>query len=132
MTRNTILTYNPKLKKLARILRKKSTLGEVLLWLELKNKTLGYEFHRQVPIADYITDFYCHELMIAIEIDGSSHDHKYDYDLSREKVLESYGVVVIRFDEYEVRKQMWNVIKVIEKAISDREKHPPSPLQRGS
>ncbi len=114
---NKTILYNPKLKQLARILRKNSTLGEILLWLGIKNRALGYEFHRQVPISDFIVDFYCHEIKLAIEIDGSSHDYKYEDDKARQGILESYGIRVIRFDENEVRKQMWNVLRVIEKEI---------------
>jgi len=47
---------------------------EVLLWNQIKGKAFGYEFHRQVPVDEFIVDFYCHELMLAIEIDGNSHD----------------------------------------------------------
>ncbi len=117
MPKNKTILHNPKLKQLARILRKNSTLGEILLWLEIKNRALGYEFHRQVPISDFIVDFYCHEIKLAIEIDGSSHDYKYEDDKARQGILESYGIRVIRFDENEVRKQMWNVLRVIEKEI---------------
>ena len=46
-----IYPYNPKLKALARQLRNNSTLAEVLVWQQLKNKQmLGYDFHRQKPI----------------------------------------------------------------------------------
>ncbi|MBT6416907.1 MAG: DUF559 domain-containing protein, partial [Candidatus Marinimicrobia bacterium] len=55
--------YNPKLKQLARNLRNNSTLAEVLLWNELKQKRMrGYQFYRQKPILDYIVDFYCSKL----------------------------------------------------------------------
>jgi len=60
--KNKIIPYNPKLKELARELRKNSTLSEVLLWLKIKAKVMGVEFHRQVPIGNFIVDFYCHEL----------------------------------------------------------------------
>jgi len=76
MSRNTIIPYRKELKSLARKLRKNSTLSEVLLWIEIKNKQLeGFQFHRQVPMLDYIVDFYCHELKLVIEIDGDSHFH---------------------------------------------------------
>jgi len=53
-----LLSYNPKLKQIARKLRKQGILSEVLLWKELKGKKLlGYDFHRQVPIDNYIVDF---------------------------------------------------------------------------
>jgi hypothetical protein len=45
-----------------------------LLWRQIKGQTLKYEFHRQVPIDEFIVDFYCHELKLAIEIDGDSHN----------------------------------------------------------
>jgi very-short-patch-repair endonuclease len=92
MTQNKIIPYNPKLKELARELRKNSTLSEVILWNEIKKKASGYEFHRQVPIDEYIIDFFCHELLLAIEIDGSTHDYKYDYDIYRQSRLEKYGI----------------------------------------
>jgi hypothetical protein len=44
--KNKILPYNPKLKLLARQLRKQGILSEVLLWKQIKNKAFGVEFHR--------------------------------------------------------------------------------------
>ena len=72
-----IIPYNPKLKRYARELRKTMTLSEVLLWKELKQKQiLGYDFDRQRPIDEYIVDFYCKELNLAIEIDGITHHNR--------------------------------------------------------
>ncbi len=79
-----IIPYNPELVPLARKLRNNSTLSEVLLWKRIRNKQLfGYDFDRQKPIGNYIVDLYCAELMLAIEIDGDSHDHKSEEDLLR-------------------------------------------------
>ena len=75
MTANKIIYYNPNLKEKARLLHKNSTLSEIILWKNIKNKSLGYEFHRQVPLDNFIVDFYCHELNLAIEIDGNTHDY---------------------------------------------------------
>ncbi len=69
MPRNTIISYNPKLKQFARDLRNNSTLSEILLWRQIKGQKLGYEFHRQVPIDEFIVDFYCHELKLVIGVD---------------------------------------------------------------
>ncbi len=52
--RNKIIPYKPNLKQHARKLRKSSTLSEILLWKELKKKKLGFEFHRQLPIDNFI------------------------------------------------------------------------------
>jgi len=76
LLRRKIIPYNPKLKPLAKKLRNNMTLSEVLLWNELKGKRiLGYDFDRQKPIDNYIVDFYCKELFLAIEVDGDSHYH---------------------------------------------------------
>jgi len=67
------------------------THAEVLLWNKIRRKNLGYQFHRQVPMLKYITDFYCHELMLAMEVDGGYHDHS-DVgisDLKRQRIMES-------------------------------------------
>ncbi len=61
MSRNIIIPYNPKLKERARELRNNPTRGEKVLWREIRRKQLGYEFHRQVPLDQFIIDFYCHD-----------------------------------------------------------------------
>ncbi len=85
---NKIIPYNQELKVLARQLRKNSPLPEVLIWKNIKQKLLGVQFHRQVPMLNYIVDFYCHEIRLAIEIDGSSHDFNYFNDANRQDKLE--------------------------------------------
>ena len=119
MKHNKIIPYNSGLKKLARQLRKNSTLSEVLLWEEIKNRALGFQFHRQVPINNYIVDFYCHELMLAIEIDGDSHDNKYEEDIIRQKKIEQFGVQFIRFTDIEVKRDMSNVLLCMEKIVNE-------------
>ena len=100
-------------------MRNNSTLSEVLLWQQIKGKAVGYEFHRQVPIDQFIVDFYCHELMLAIEIDGSSHNDKYDYDMDRQSKLQDLGVKFIRFDDLDVKKNMAGVLIALEHKIKE-------------
>ena len=120
--RNKIIPYNPKLVPLAKKLRNDSTLSEILLWRKLRKKQMmGYDFDRQKPIHNYIVDFYCAELMMAIEIDGTSHKYKYQIDLEREKMLEKLGVTVIRFDDIEVKKNIHEVLKELEWHIQQLE-----------
>lgn len=116
---NKIIPYEPHLKLLARELRKNSTLSEVLLWNKIKYKVFGVEFHRQVPLRRYIVDFYCHELMLAIEIDGSSHIGKEVDDIIRQKELETDGVRFLRFDDLEVKKDMNGTLRKIEVWIAE-------------
>jgi len=117
-----IIPYNPKLKALARKLRKDMTFGEVLLWNELKdNKVMGFDFDRQRCIDSFIADFYCKDLMLAIEIDGMSHNYEEVFikDELRRQKLESFGIVFIRFSESEMKNDMLNTIITIESAIID-------------
>ena len=115
MKRNQILAYDPALRGVARELRKNGTLGEVLLWRELRAKQLNCEFHRQVPVGHYIVDFYCHELKLAIEVDGSSHNHEdaFERDAERQREVEQIGVTVLRFTERDVRQQIRRVVEAI-------------------
>ena len=117
--KNPIIPYNPKLKQLARYLRNNSTLSEVLLWKKIKNKSLGVEFHRQVPMNEFIVDFYCHELELVIEIDGESHNSKYESDCSRQSILENYGISFVRFTDLEVKRDINNVIRALEIKIEE-------------
>ncbi len=124
--RNKIIPYNPKLKSRARRLRKAGNLAESLLWLQLKGRQmLGYDFHRQRPIADYIVDFYCPGLKLAIEIDGVTHADRAEEDRVRQERIEALGVSVLRFMDRDVRRNLQGVLSSIEEWIRahDREEH---------
>jgi very-short-patch-repair endonuclease len=96
------------------------TISEVLLWNELKNKKMmGFDFDRQRPVGEYIVDFYCKDLLLAIEIDGDSHFYNYKNDEIRQRELEGLGVRFIRFDDSEVKKNINNVLRVIESWIKE-------------
>ncbi len=127
------IPYDPKLKELARDLRKHSTLGEVLLWNRIRNRQLrGYKFLRQRPVGSYIVDFFCRELSLAIEIDGGSHDRKLQEDRDREQWLETCGILVIRFMESDVRSNMEGALQRLCECIEEIERaHPPAPLEGG-
>ena len=120
--KNKVLHYNPSLKVLAQKLRQQGILSEVLLWKKIKNKSLGVEFHRQVPIDNYIVDFYCHELMLAIEIDGNSHhiDEIAINGIRRQEKLENLGVHFIRFEDLQVKKSMNDVVRCLMIKIEER------------
>jgi very-short-patch-repair endonuclease len=122
LSKQDILSYNPKLKEQAKQLRKNSTLSEVLLWQQLKGKQLrGYGFHRQKPIQYYIVDFFCHELKLAIEIDGITHNEKIAYDMHRQKQIELLGIHFLRFNDSDVKENLAGVLAAIEMWIDKHE-----------
>ena len=128
--------YNPKLKLFARQLRNQSTFTEILLWRYLKGKQrMSYDFHRQKTIQEYILDFYCPKLKLAIEIDGESHTNKYLSDKQRQQYLETLGIKFIRFYDNQVEQHIDLVIDRIDNVISKQVKelglHTPDPSNRG-
>ena len=109
-----VLPYNAKLEPRARALRKAGNLAEVLLWLELKNgKVNGLNFDRQKVIGNYIVDFYCHNKLLIIEVDGSSHDNKVEYDEERERFLIGLGLNTLHFTDKEIKNNLNSVINRI-------------------
>ena len=120
------LPYNRRLKAIARQLRQNMTGSEVILWQQLKAKQMkGYDFDRQKPIDEYIVDFYCKQLKLAIEIDGASHDspEAQEQDQYRQTRLEAYGIRFLRFRDDEVRYQTEAVLQTIEAWVTN----PPQP-----
>jgi very-short-patch-repair endonuclease len=125
MTKRKIIPYNPKLTQLAKKLRNESTETEIYLWLKLKGKQMyGYDFHRQKPIDNYILDFFCYDLMLSIEVDGYSHEilEVYNKDIVKEKRMNEIGITILRFSDFEVLRDMENVIRAIEFYILEFEK----------
>ncbi|RIV68422.1 endonuclease domain-containing protein [Flagellimonas aequoris] len=124
-----VIKYNPKLKELARQLRQNATKAEVILWQKLKRDQMhGYDFHRQKPIDEYIVDFFCNKLRLAIEVDGYSHGilEVWEKDVAKTKRLNELGIHVLRFSDNQVLHDMENVLLVIEDYIEKFEATPPS------
>ncbi len=118
--RRKIIPYNTNLKVLAKNLRNNSTPGEIKLWQELKSKQfLGYDFHRQKPLLNYIADFYCAELNLVIEIDGRYHEEMVEKDMIRTAELSEYGLTILRFTEQEVKVDIFNVLRTLEKYVEE-------------
>ncbi len=112
--------YNPKLKELARQLRNNSTKSEIKLWTYLRRHQMhGYDFHRQKPIDEYIVDFFCNRLQLAIECDGYSHEllEVYEKDVKKTKRLNDLEIRVLRFSDYQIMNDIDNVLRTIEDYI---------------
>ncbi len=92
------------------------TKTETILWARLKGKQLyGYKFRRQYSVGNYIVDFYCPKVKLAIEIDGSQHNEKHNMikDDNRTKLLNEYDIIVIRFWNHEVLINTDEVVNAI-------------------
>jgi len=86
-------------------MRHSATDAEHLMWQILRAKRfMNLKFPRQQVIETYIVDFYCHELSLVIELDGSQHgmDDAIEYDAERTKFLEALGLTVVRYWNHDV------------------------------
>jgi very-short-patch-repair endonuclease len=121
--------------KNARILRKNQTNAEQFLWGLLRDRRFaGKKFRRQHPIGRYILDFYCHELKLAIELDGGQHNEEagQKHDENRTRFLNEQGIRVIRFWNNEVLQQTDSVLESLWREVHWTQKpSPPTPLPTG-
>jgi len=111
--------YNPNLKEYARELRTTSvSKAEKYIWKTLlSRKQMGVAFKRQRPISNFIVDFFSAEISLVVEIDGSSHLNRGDYDAYRENKLKELGFTIIRFSEGEVMQNIGNVHQQIYRVV---------------
>ena len=119
MSKNRIIPYNKHLKQFARKLRSNSTKAEKEFWSIVRRRALAVQFHRQVPIDKYIVDFYCHEISLAIELDGNSHfnEEAKESDQVRDAKLKEIGITVVRFTDTEVFDDTQNMTQILERII---------------
>ncbi len=96
------------------------TRPEEKMWQLLRNSQFhNLKFRRQHPIRRFIVDFYCHELKLVVEIDGSIHDTEIqkERDENRTYMIEELGLTVIRFGNQMVMEDINKVFTEIEKHI---------------
>ena len=108
------LPYNPDLVGLARSMRKALTSAEKKLWEGLL-RDIKFRVLRQRPIDNFSVDFYCPKMKLIIEIDGAGHfkDDGRALDKERTKILEAYGLRVVRFSDHDVMMHFTGVCERI-------------------
>ena len=101
-------------QQIAKILRKRLTNAERILWRHLRAKQLeGFKFRRQEPIGKYVVDFVSYERRIIVEVDGGQHCVKKDGN--RDIWFEVQRYKVLRFWNNEVLNNTQGVLEVIRK-----------------
>ncbi|HYX23446.1 MAG TPA: endonuclease domain-containing protein [Thermoanaerobaculia bacterium] len=100
----------------ARRLRRISTASEDAFWEHLRDrKLLGLKFRRQVPIGPYVADFYCHEMRLIVELDGSIHEERaqVSHDVNRDANLRALGYRVLRFTNGQIHENLETILETI-------------------
>jgi len=121
LDKNMYFGAKPVVMELAKSFRNAMTYHEELLWKKLKGKQIcGVRFRRQHPISFFIADFYCHEALLVVEVDGEIHVNKTDHDDGRSAEMEKYDIKVIRFANFEIENSLEQVIESIEMIVKER------------
>jgi very-short-patch-repair endonuclease len=111
----------------ARLLRKKETWAEKLMWSWLRGRRFnGYKFRRQHPIGKYSLDFFCEEAELDIELDGGQHGFpdQIKHDAEREAFLKSRGIKTLRFWNSRLRRDAGSIRDAIFNELQERAPHP--------
>jgi len=105
-------------RELARSMRHEMTEAEKILWEYVRNKKLsGLKFKRQYPIGRYVADFFCYEKKLIIEIDGSIHESREEYDKNRDEYLTASGYEILRIKNDEIIDSIETVIEKIKSFV---------------
>lgn len=106
------------------------TLPEVVLWQALRKRLLaGARFRRQHPVGPYILDFYCEAARLAVEVDGSGHEHpdQARHDARRTDWLNQRGIAVHRVPARDVLGDLSGVLEGVRRRVRGGDVPPPPP-----
>ena len=115
------MEQNRNLKSNAQMLRKNLTKEEAHLWYQFLCR-YPLRFRRQYVIGNYITDFYCHQAKMVVELDGSQHysPEEIEYDQRRTNYLQSLGLCVLRFSNLDIMRRFRDVCEAIDRTAKER------------
>ncbi|HEY3415064.1 MAG TPA: endonuclease domain-containing protein [Armatimonadota bacterium] len=95
-------------------MRQAPTSAEAVLWQNVRsNQCAGLHFRRQQVIDGFIADFYCHTAGLVVEVDGPIHETQRDSDAQRDAVMESRGLLVLRFTNEDIQNRITHVLGII-------------------
>jgi len=105
----------------ARELRKNMTTQERHLWYDFLCDR-PERWYRQRIIDFYIADFYCSSANLIIELDGSQHfcEENLEYDKERTKILNQYGLQVLRYSNANINDSFDEVCEQIERTVHEK------------
>lgn len=119
---SNILPFNPKALAVAKIQKRNFSPVSYLLWRKIKNGQLGHRFIRLVPIADFVVDFYCPKLKLAIEIEDIntiSSEKGHSIELFQHYRLGKLGIRFVKIHPNIVKTNMNGVLNHIRQAVKE-------------
>ena len=89
------------------------SVSEKVFWNYIRKDRTGFKFRKQVPVLDFILDFYCAEAKVCIEIDREQHNEQREYDHYRDKKVEEAGILTIRIPSLDIFEESDKLAKWI-------------------
>jgi uroporphyrinogen-III synthase len=88
----------------------------------LRDRRAGLKFRRQFPIGNYVVDFYCFEVRMAVELDGSAHAQpsQVKKDRAKDAYLTRLGIRVLRLPNGQVMEDPEGFVKKIRESALSR------------
>ena len=118
------LPFGDEAKTFIRNLRRNATDAEHLIWGYIRGRRLhGQKFRRQQAMGPYVLDFYCHDLKLAIELDGGQHNEmaQVAHDQRRDAFMAAQGIRILRYRNDEVMSRtddvladVWSMVALLE------------------
>lgn len=111
--------YYAYLKENSKRMRGNQTMGESVLWQNLRGKQLGVKFRRQHAIGDYIADFVCLTSKLIIEVDGEYHNTPQQQLLDKQRTdfFLRMGYKELRFTNDEILCYIDRVMETIKQHL---------------
>ena len=103
----------------AHTMRQAPTDSEARLWRALRSSQLGVAFRRQVPLLEFIADFYAPSARLVVEVDGAYHARRVTADARRDRKLTRAGYRVVRLQAELVMRDLPAALLTLRRALSD-------------
>ena len=139
---NHKIPFDEEVLAFVRTLRRYSTDPERLIWSFVRSRRLhGQKFRRQQAVGPYALDFYCHDLKLAIELDGSQHNEAagQKYDAQRDHFFAERGIETLRYWNNDVLERtetvladIWNRVAELSSVGANHDALPSSALRAPS
>jgi very-short-patch-repair endonuclease len=109
-----------------RELRHQQTEAERGAWYLLRDRRLGLKFRRQYPIENYVVDYYCCELRLAVELDGGVHSQPSQMrkDAAKDAFLQNLGIRVLRLPNGLVTEDPEGFVRKVREAAETARRKP--------
>jgi very-short-patch-repair endonuclease len=106
-------------RELCRELRQRQTPAEEFFWELVRNLRFdGLKFRRQHPLGRFIADFYCPEHKLAIELDGSIHQHQSERDQARDEAINLHGIRVVHIKNADILERPEEILEELGKSLT--------------